>query len=130
MAAYLISSAVRRSGEQDRRAVEIERAIELAHHLARARIVGADHDAVGMLEVLDGGAFAQEFRIGHHREVGVGPRFADDALDLVAGADRHGRFGDDHGEAVERARDLARGVIDVAQIGDGRRRAATACRPR
>jgi hypothetical protein len=32
-----------------------------------------------------------------------GARLADDALDLVAGADRHGRFGDDHGEAVERA---------------------------
>ena len=58
-------------GEHDRRAVEIERPIELAHHLARARIVGADHDAVGMLEVADRGAFAQEFRIGHHGEVGV-----------------------------------------------------------
>ena len=91
-------------GEQDRRAVEIKRAIELAHHLARARIVAADHDAVGQLEIPDGGAFAQEFRIRHHREVRVRARFADDALDLVAGADRHGRLGDHHGEAVERGR--------------------------
>ena len=69
-------------------------------------------DTVGMLEILNGGAFAQEFRIRHHRAVGIGPRFADDALDLVAGAHRHRRLGDDDGEAVERARDLARGVID------------------
>ena len=29
-------------GEQNRRAIEIERPIQLAHHLARARIGGAD----------------------------------------------------------------------------------------
>ena len=65
LAAYLISSAVRRPVIQDRRAVEIERPVELGHHLARARVVGADHDAVGMLEVLDRRALAQEFRVGH-----------------------------------------------------------------
>ena len=41
----------------------------------------------------------------------------DQALDFVAGADRHGRFGDDHGEARQRRGDLARGGVDVAQIG-------------
>jgi hypothetical protein len=66
-----------------------------------------------MLEVLDGGAFAQEFRVRHHRELRIGARFADDPLDLVAGADRHGRFGDHHGEAGERGGDLAGGVEDV-----------------
>ena len=70
-----------------------------------------------MLEVADGGAFAQELRVGHDRNVGVRPSFADDALDLVAGADRHRRLGDHHGKAVERGGDLARGVIDEAQIG-------------
>ena len=58
-------------GEHDRRAVEIERPVELGHHLARALVLGADHDAVGTLEVLDGGAFAQEFRIRDHGEIGV-----------------------------------------------------------
>src|SRR5665213_162707 len=55
-----------------------------------------------MLEILDGGAFAQKFRIGHYRELRLGLGFADDALDFVAGADRHGRLGDHHREAVER----------------------------
>ena len=70
-----------------------------------------------MLEILDGGAFAQEFRVRHHGEFRFRVRFADDALDLVAGADRHGRLGDHHREAVERARDFARGIVDEAQVG-------------
>ena len=49
--------------------------------------------------------------------IGIGPRLADDALDLVAGADRHRRFGDDDGEAVKRGGDLARGIIHVAEVG-------------
>ena len=63
-------------GEQDRRPVEIERPVELAHHVARALVGAADHDAIGMLEVADGGALAQELRIGDHREVGFGPCLA------------------------------------------------------
>ena len=117
LAAYLISSAVRRSVNRIGELVEIERTIDFRHHLARARVVAADHDAVGMLEILDGGAFAQEFRVGHDREVGVRSRFANDALDLVAGADRHGRLGDDDREAVERGGDLARGIEHVGEIG-------------
>ena len=51
------------AGVEDGRLVEVKRPINLGHELARALVVGADHDAIGMLEVLDGGAFAQEFRI-------------------------------------------------------------------
>ena len=69
-----------------------------------------------MLEIADRGALAQEFRIGDDDEIGVGPRLADDPLDLVAGADRHRRFGDDHREPVHRARDLARGGIDIGEV--------------
>ena len=117
LAAYLISSAVRRAGEHDRRLVEGQRPVDLAHHLARALVVGADHDAVGELEVADRRALAQEFRIGDDRDVGRRLGLADDPLDLVAGADRHGRFGDDHGEAVERGGDLARGGVDIGEVG-------------
>ena len=70
-----------------------------------------------MLEVADRRAFAQEFRIGDDGELRVRPRLADDALDLVAGADRHGRFRHDDGEMRQRLRDLARGVMDVGEIG-------------
>ena len=71
-----------------------------------------------MLEVLYGRAFAQEFRIRYDCAIGIGPRLADNAFDLVAGADRHGRFGDHDGEAVERSRDLACGLMNEAQVGE------------
>ena len=70
-----------------------------------------------MLEIADGGAFPQEFRVGDYAEVGLRPRLADDALDLIARADRHRRFGGHHGEAVERGSDLASRGIDVGQVG-------------
>ena len=113
LAAYLISSAVRRPVDEDRRAVEIERPVKLVHHLRRARIVGADDDPVGMLEILDRSAFAQELGVGNHRHVGVRPLLADDALDLVAGADRDRGLGDHDGEAVESRGDLVGGGINV-----------------
>src|SRR3954468_19184871 len=69
-----------------------------------------------MLKVLDGGALAQEFRIGHHGEIGIRTGLTDDALDLVAGADRHGRLGNDDSVAVELARDLTRRLVNVGQI--------------
>jgi hypothetical protein len=65
------------------------------------------------LKSFDRRAFAQELGVGDHRELGVGPGLADDRLDLVAGADRHGRLGDDHGEAVDQAGDLLGGGVDV-----------------
>ena len=71
-----------------------------------------------MLEILDGGALAQELGIGHHRAIRVRPRFPDDALDLVASSHRHGRLGDDHGKAVEGARDLAGRFVDKAEVGE------------
>ena len=70
-----------------------------------------------MLEIPDGGAFAQKFRVRHHRELRLGLRLADDALDLVAGADRYGRLGDHHSEAIERRGDLACRVIDKTEVG-------------
>jgi hypothetical protein len=39
------------------------------------------------------------------------------ALDLVAGAHRHGGLGDDHGEAVQQPGDLLGGGIDVGEVG-------------
>ena len=104
LAAYLMSSAVRRPVKSSGVAVEVERAVDVGHDLARALVVGADDDAVGPLEVVDGGALAQELRVRHDRELGVRPGLGDDARHLVAGADGDGRFGDDHLVAVEDAR--------------------------
>jgi hypothetical protein len=104
-------------GEEDRRLVEIERAVDLVHDDARAVAVAADDHAVGAAEVLNGGPFAQEFGIGRHVEIDVGADAADDLLDLAAGADGDGRLGDDDGVALERGGDLFGGGIDIGEIG-------------
>ena len=72
LAAYLISSDVRRPVNRIGRIVEVERAIDFAHHALRARVLGADDDAVGALEVADRRAFAQEFGVGDDRDLHVG----------------------------------------------------------
>src|SRR5919205_3830251 len=59
-----------------------------------------------MGKVVDGGALAQEFRVGADGEVGVGAELLQTPLDLAAGPNRHGRFGGDHGEAIEMRRKL------------------------
>ena len=101
LAAYFASSADSRADEHHGRVAQGQRLIEAPHHLARALIVGADEHAVGMGEVLDRGAFAQELRVGADGEVGVGPQRLEPALDLAARADGHSRLGRDDREAVE-----------------------------
>ena len=105
------------AGEQDWRLIEEERAIQLAHHFAGALAIGADHNAVGDLEVLDGGAFAQEFRIGDHSKVSIRIGLTDDLLNLVARADRNSRLGHDDGEAVHQFGDFLGGGIDIGKVG-------------
>jgi len=89
-----------------RRGVQIQRSVDFGHHRARRFIVAADDDAVRVLEVVDGRAFAQEFRVGHDVHVGFRPHIAQDALNLVAGADRHRRFGHHHRRRRQQRRDL------------------------
>ena len=104
-------------GEQDRRCVEIQRTVDIRKHVAGVGVIGADDDAVRVLEVLDRRAFAQEFRIGDDSHRDVRPHFPQDSFDLVAGADRHRRFGDDDGRARQQRRKLTRGGVDERQIG-------------
>ena len=49
--------------EQDRRAVQEQRAIDFLHHAARPVFLGTDYDAIGPLEIADSCAFAQEFGV-------------------------------------------------------------------
>ena len=69
-----------------------------------------------MLEIADRRALAQEFGIGNDDEIGFGPRLANNPLDLVARADGNRRFGHDQSEPRYRARDLARGGIDIGEV--------------
>jgi hypothetical protein len=103
-------------GVEDGSLVQIKRPVKLGHHVLCAWIVGADDDAVRVFEVLDGGAFAQELGVRDHGEIGVGARFLDDALHLIAGADRHGGLGDDDGEAGQGRSNLARGRVHVREV--------------
>ena len=104
-------------GEHDRRRVEVERTIEVRKHFAGAAVIGADDDPVGMLEVLDRRAFAQEFRIGDDRHGDVRPQLAQNPFDLVAGSDRHRRFGDDDRRLGQQRCKLTGRGVDERQIG-------------
>jgi hypothetical protein len=89
----------------------------IRHHAAGAVVVKPDDDAVGPLEVINRSTLAQEFRIGDDGDVGAGIGLARDPLDLVAGADRDRRLGDDDREAGDMGGDLAGRVIDIRKIG-------------
>jgi hypothetical protein len=71
-----------------------------------------------MLEIPDRRSFAQELGIRHYCAGDVRPRLPDDALDFVTGSDRHRRLCDHNGKAIKCSRDLARSVIDEAQISE------------
>src|SRR5690606_14478463 len=66
---------------------------------------------------VDGGAFAQEFGVGGHVELGVGPGGADHFLHLAVGAHRHGGFGDHHGVALHGAGYFFSGGHHIAEVG-------------
>src|SRR5690606_13054667 len=59
---------------------------------------------------------AQELGVRGDREREIGPGLADDPLDLVAGADRHGRLGHHHGARPQVSGHLLGGGIDVAEV--------------
>ena len=83
-------------------------------------VAGADHDAVGPEEVLDGAALLEELRVGHDsgRSVILLEERADDGLDGLARPDRGCALVDDDGvAAVEQRRDLAAGGAEVAHVG-------------
>ncbi len=103
-------------GDEDRRLIEIERPVDFAHHRLGALILQAEDNAVRPLEIGDRRALAQEFGVRDDGEIGVRPRLADNPLDLVARADRHGGFGHDHREALDRRGDLARRLIDIGEV--------------
>ena len=103
--------------EHHRRVAQGERLVQALHEVLRPVVVAADQHAVGMREIVDGRALAQELRIGADREIGVGPEPLEPPLDLAAGADRHRRFGADDGEALEMRSKLLDRLKHEAQIG-------------
>src|SRR6202008_4906730 len=92
-------------------------AVELAHDFARLFTVSADDDAVRALEVADGGALAQEFRVGDDGEFRLRIGLADDLLNFIARANGNGRLGHNDGEAIHIRGDLFGGGVDIGEVG-------------
>ena len=109
-----------RRGDARAHHVGVDTAVERLDRRAVLVAEAADDDAVWLEEVLDGGALAQELRVGrvgdvahaHGLEVGH---------DLLAGAHGHGALHDQ--QALPAARgDLADGVLHAREVGVARRR--------
>jgi hypothetical protein len=90
----------------------VEGLVEQPEQLGGARVVGADDDAIRAHEVLDRGAFLEEFRVGHHvevdRDAALRQRAGDFGLDAVGGAHRDRRLVDDDAVLVHVLADRAR----------------------
>jgi hypothetical protein len=101
--------------------VALERRIELAHDVRGVVVVRADDDAVGAHEVVDGGAFLEEFRVRHDVERKAAAARPQDGVnfrpDLVRGADGNGALVHDDALTVHVLRDIARGGQHVLQVG-------------
>ena len=95
-----------------------ERRVDAAEQGGGRFGVGADDDAVGVQEVRDGGALAQELGVGDHVEEAAGDTVAlEGAADPLVGVDRDGGFFDDDLVAGEGAGDLAGDGFDVGEVG-------------
>ena len=104
-------------GEQHRRLVEEQRAVDFAQDFAWPLVFGADDDPVGDLEVADRGAFAQEFGIGADAGAGGCAIALEDPGDLVPGSDRNRGLGDDDRWPGQRLGDLLCCCVDERQVG-------------
>ena len=115
-AAYLLSSALGQSIIMMGAPVRVNGRVELLHQLGRARVLGADHDAVRLHEIVDGRALLEELRVAHDAERvrGLAPN---DVPHFDRGAHGHGALVDDDLVAVHRAGNLARHAQDVLKIG-------------
>ncbi len=103
-------------GQHDRRFDEVERPIELLENLAGAFGLGANHHAIGPHEIANRIAFTQKLRVRGNVELEVGADATGNLGNRPARADRHRRFGDDDGIALERARDLFGGRVHITEV--------------
>ena len=67
----------------------LDSVVELCDHVAVARLEGADDDAVGVHEVLHGGAFGRELRVGHVPDV-LEATIVEPMTNSAPGSDRNG----------------------------------------
>src|SRR5581483_9821196 len=95
----------------------LEGCISLLQGGNRALRTHADDDAVGLHQVLDGEAFAQELRVAYDIEFDFGFAIALDGFgDFIARFDRDGAFVDNDFITGHGGSDLARNLLDEAQV--------------
>ena len=115
-AAYLHSSALAQSIIMIGAPVRVNGAYSSFISSARARVLGADDDAVRLHEVVDGRTLLEELGVADDAERMRGLA-ADDLADLGGRPDRDGALVDDDLVAVHRAREIPRHVEHVLEVG-------------
>ena len=80
----------------------VEGGVERGDAIGDVGLIGAEDDAIGVEDVVDGGAFAQELRVGDDREGDVGA----------------GVLGEDFGHELDRA-DGHRALVDDDEVAGG-----------
>ena len=96
-----------------------DRAVNFAQVGGGRFVLDADDDAIGVEEVLDGGAFAEEFGIGGdaERDVGVSRVRGQGAAQFETGARGNGALFDDELGGLRFLGDLAGDVVDRGKVG-------------
>src|SRR5947208_4068917 len=79
-------------------------------------MLGPHYNPVRMLEVVDCRTFAKKLGIGHNGKISSRIDLADDAFNLVAGANGNRRFGNYHAKTRQRGGNLTGRSIDEAKI--------------
>ena len=107
-------------GDDQAFAVTLKRRIERAHQVDGLVVLGTDDDAVGTHEVLDGGAFLEEFRVGNDAVGDVDRALVqfvgNGRLHLGGSANRHRALVHHNLVVGHQAADVAGGGEDVLQI--------------
>ena len=105
------------AGEKHGRLVDVERPVRFSHYGACAIVFAADDDTVWSFEVPDRSALAQKFWVGCDADVQVRALLTHDALNFVAGPNRHRGFRDHNNVTGKFAGNLACGRENVAEVG-------------
>ena len=116
LAAYFDSSALAQSITMIGASVLVNGAYSSCISATALGVVGADHHAIGLHEVVDRGALLQELGVADHAEGPLGLAVHRHA-DAFGRADGHRALGDHHRVARDRARNLPGHVEHVPQVG-------------
>ena len=91
----------------------MQRPINFRELFPRLVVFGANHKAIRVLEVTNGRSGTKKFRIGSDHDMQPRSQFLNDALYLIAGADRHCRFQNNECPILESAGNFPCCCVDI-----------------